>query len=81
MRKQGPSVDAVLIAVRAKCMECSCDSRREVRNCRIKDCPLYPYRDIEAIGLNTDKPIKEQISIFDYVKNGGENNEKGKEKA
>ncbi len=31
-------------AIKAKCMDCSCGSFIEVRECTITDCPLYPYR-------------------------------------
>ena len=31
-------------AIRAKCLECCCDSVPEVRSCNIKKCPLWPYR-------------------------------------
>lgn len=31
-------------AIRAKCLSCCCDSVKEVRECTVKDCPLYPYR-------------------------------------
>ena len=31
-------------AIRAKCLDCCCDSITEVRLCPVKDCPLYPYR-------------------------------------
>lgn len=33
-----------LKAIRAKCLECSCDSAHEVRMCSITECPLYEYR-------------------------------------
>ena len=33
-----------LKAIRAKCLDCSCDSYKEVTLCGISDCPLYPYR-------------------------------------
>jgi len=33
-----------LKAIRANCMECSVYQPREVRNCNITECPLYPYR-------------------------------------
>lgn len=33
-----------LKAIRAKCLDCSCDSKKEVRECPITDCPLYAYR-------------------------------------
>ncbi len=31
-------------AIRAKCIDCSCGSLREVRECHMKDCTLWPYR-------------------------------------
>lgn len=31
-------------AIRKKCLECSGNSRIEVKNCTIKTCPLYKYR-------------------------------------
>lgn len=31
-------------AIRARCLDCSGFSKREVRECEFTDCPLYPYR-------------------------------------
>lgn len=31
-------------AIRAKCIECCCGSKQEVRMCTIEDCTLFPYR-------------------------------------
>ena len=31
-------------AIRAKCIECNCGNKAEVRRCVIPDCPLYPFR-------------------------------------
>lgn len=31
-------------AIRAKCLECSCENPNEVRECPITDCALYPFR-------------------------------------
>jgi len=31
-------------AIREKCLECSCWSFEEVKNCTAKDCVLFPYR-------------------------------------
>ena len=31
-------------AIRTKCLECSGGSYKEVRDCVIPDCALYPYR-------------------------------------
>ncbi len=31
-------------SIRAKCIDCCCGDLREVRECPIKDCPIWPYR-------------------------------------
>jgi len=31
-------------AIRAKCRDCCCDSRLEIRLCEIRKCPLWKYR-------------------------------------
>lgn len=33
-----------LRAIRAKCIDCSAGSMKEVRECVMLDCPLYNYR-------------------------------------
>lgn len=33
-----------LKAMRAKCLDCCCDNLKEVRECHINDCALWPYR-------------------------------------
>ena len=33
-----------LRAIRAKCIDCSAGSMKEVRECVMLDCALYPYR-------------------------------------
>ena len=33
-----------LRAIRQYCLECSCGSAYEVKNCVIHDCELYPFR-------------------------------------
>lgn len=33
-----------LRAIRAKCVDCSAGSMKEVRECVMLDCSLYPYR-------------------------------------
>jgi len=32
------------MAIKEKCLNCSGWNRAEVRNCKIKDCELYPFR-------------------------------------
>lgn len=31
-------------AIREKCLDCSCGSSEEVKNCFAKKCPLYQFR-------------------------------------
>lgn len=32
------------MAIKMKCLECSGNSKKEVRECVIKNCALYPFR-------------------------------------
>jgi len=40
-----------LKAIKAKCLDCSCYSPKEVKECVIKECSLYPYR----VGKNPNR--------------------------
>lgn len=64
-----PTVDEALTAIRLKCMDCSGNSRREVERCKLKDCPLYPYRSVKAIGGGNERrmEIDGQIGLFDII--------------
>lgn len=31
-------------AIRAKCLDCTCNQLQEIRECTVKNCPLHPYR-------------------------------------
>lgn len=33
-----------LKAIRAKCIDCCCGSRKEVEACELSKCPLYEFR-------------------------------------
>ena len=50
----------LLSAIRRKCMDCSGGMRNEVKGCKIRDCPLHPYR---ANALRDE----EQISLMDAL--------------
>lgn len=67
MRNGEPSPSTLLIAIRAKCMDCSGNSRNEVERCLIKTCPLYPYRSVDALGeaMKPKAPTCGQIDMFD----------------
>lgn len=32
-------------AIRAKCIDCMCGNKAEVKRCPAIKCPLYPYRN------------------------------------
>lgn len=42
--KEDAKILTPLRAIRAKCIDCSAGSMKEVRECVMLDCPLYPYR-------------------------------------
>lgn len=65
-----PAVDEVLIVIRKMCMNCSGNSRKMVEYCTIKDCPLYPYRSVKAVGGGREKEtkIKGQIDLFEALR-------------
>lgn len=62
-----PTPNILLAVIRAHCLECSGGSRKEVRNCKINYCQLWPYR----MGLRNEKneenmsEIAGQMSLFD----------------
>lgn len=35
-------------ALKAKCLDCSCWLRAEIRNCTVLACPLHPYRPYQT---------------------------------
>ena len=36
--------DTPIKAIRKKCLDCCCGSRKEIRECPVVECVLYPYR-------------------------------------
>ncbi|MFA5071342.1 MAG: hypothetical protein WC511_03145 [Candidatus Pacearchaeota archaeon] len=55
-RKKGIGKAKLLKAIQKKCLECCCGVSREVRECCIKDCPLWEYR-------NTTEVKKQEIVV------------------
>lgn len=45
-------------AIRAKCLDCTCGQRHEVRLCPSKDCPLWIYRMGRVIKSETGEKIQ-----------------------
>lgn len=68
MKKNLPTSNALLAAIRAKCMDCSGNARSLVERCNIHSCPLYPYRSTRAVGeKEQSKEIAGQIGFFDIT--------------
>lgn len=49
-------------AIRARCIDCSSGSVRDVRNCTFEDCPLHPFR----MGIGKQDPNKRNKAIRAY---------------
>jgi len=45
-------------AIRQKCLDCSCGSSEEVKNCFAKKCPLYQFRFGYKLDENGNKKKK-----------------------
>lgn len=70
MIEMGECSERVLLAaIRAKCLDCSGNMRREVERCKLKDCPLYPYRTAKATTGSKERPeeIRGQVSVFEVL--------------
>ena len=60
------ALDDVLKAVRQKCLDCCCGSRKAVEECRIASCTLLPYRCLSAMQTVKQEPKQaEIITLFD----------------
>lgn len=49
--------NSALLAIRAKCLDCVCDSDAEIRKCTLATCALYPFRMGKRPG-NKPKSVK-----------------------
>jgi len=47
-------------AIRKKCLDCTCGQVKEIRDCPIINCALYPYR----MGCRPDKSTLDTINKF-----------------
>lgn len=62
-------------AIRAKCMDCTAGQPGEIRDCIIRECPLYPFRmgrnpnraGIGPAGAGSRR--KHELSAVDFGKN------------
>ena len=42
--KDGLTTRTPLQAIRLKCLDCTCQQPKEIRECTITSCPLHPFR-------------------------------------
>ena len=47
-------------SIRAKCLECTCNQLKEIRECTVINCALYPYR----MGRRPDKSTVDTLKRF-----------------
>ena len=57
--------DTPIVAIRKKCKDCCCDQLKEIRECPIIKCPLYPYR----FGKRPTSAIIDTLKQY-YLENG-----------
>lgn len=58
------SKDELARAIRAKCSQCACGSRKAVNECSIRECALWSYRRGEAAGAQAEEETNgQQIGI------------------
>lgn len=60
------TADELLTAIHKHCFACSGNNRKEVENCRVTYCYLYPYRSSRSTTLQaSNRNTTEQMSIFE----------------
>lgn len=66
-----PTPDILLAVIRAHCLECSGGSRKQVHNCEIKNCRLWPYRKGESRKAGTTRitegDVYRQMTLFEFA--------------
>ena len=65
-KEKNPTPEELLKVIRAHCLDCCGGSRRDVHNCDIKRCNLWPYR--KAGRKQKEKELDGQMTIFDFEK-------------
>lgn len=69
-----------LKAIRAKCLDCTCGQATEVKNCQIKQCPLWKYRfgksgRTRSMTEEQKQAAAERLKLARLVKKSLTNNE------
>lgn len=61
-----------MAAIRAKCLDCTCGAVSRIKNCEVKDCPIWEYR----MGKN---PYRSRTMTEEQRKAAGERLKKARE--
>lgn len=56
-----------LKSIKQYCFECSGDNKAEVRNCELKDCPLYKYR-MGKTGYHKEFTTEQKLAFAERIK-------------
>ena len=49
-------------AIRDKCLECCCEQRAEITQCRITKCPLWQHRPYQKMKITEIVDIEEEAA-------------------
>lgn len=58
---------SALKAIRAKCLECSCGSAPEVRNCELKICPLHRFRSGKNPNIKRVLTAEQRQTVTEHL--------------
>jgi hypothetical protein len=47
-------------AIRKKCLDCTCNQPKEIRECTVINCPIFPYR----FGRRPNKAVVDTLKRF-----------------
>ena len=69
MKRNLPTPETLLTAIRARCLDCCGNSRLEVGRCKTASCPLHPYRcGNAAYTEQAQQVLPGQIDWLDSLK-------------
>ena len=74
LRALGHDKKPILKAIREKCLDCSCGSHAEVKDCSVPTCALYPFR----LGSNPWRPEPSEATREVRRRNAAKVNEPAK---
>ena len=64
----------VLRAIKLKCLDCSSYNTNEIKECPVKNCPLYPFRLGKNPFRKRELSDEERLKLSERMKNIKRNN-------